>query len=777
MRHNYPYLKDSAFLLQIDKQKIKEQYIKIICLDWAERPLQEVQGRCTGGSLNLSGSSSVRRTCNLSMVAEERENDLTNLDNLFSTNKRIEVEVGFLNTTNLYTQFDIIWFPLGIYVIKTPSLTHNTNSVDISLTLEDKMCLLNGTMGGKFPASVELSRMEDEFGNLSYPTLYQIIMEVVHHFGGEQISKIIINDLNEYIKVPKRWMPQEDILVNGDEPLEDICIEFKEVLDGNELDYLFVSADSEDNEQVKNGSYKRYKKGDWIGFTYEPFTYPGCETGSSEKQLTANAGESVCTILDKIKNVLGNFEYFYDIDGNFVFQEIKNYLNTSQVTTIENDMNYNIDISRGKSVYSFTDNMLVTNLSNNPQYEMIKNDYIVWGAREGESGEKQPIRYHLAIDEKPRVGNYYLVFPYRKVLNQSEIIKLDRKDHFERKLSSTREFYVLTSVESFTYDKYGDVEIDIEQIRQLLLGNQKFYEALSTEAIYPDPDIFDVSLEGYYGDDFGWAANWIYYQAEEAWKPFISQDWRTELYIQGVLSERDGSYSNYYYPELKNEWGKLFYLRLSDNSKYLIDDWQPGILSDSSKMDFFLDFVSTGSKVGELSVNNIGRRSEVLNGESQGVNCMFEPTLPDIIFIREDDIDENGNYINYGYPYIVNYKMKDAAAAEGPNWNFSDPYNTDTSWGWSNGSEAIGLIDNLATTYSLNSAFFNVRDLLYQHTSYNEAITIQAIPVYYLEPNTRITVKDIETGINGDYMIGTISIPFDIGSTMSITAQKVLEKI
>ena len=57
MRHNYPYLKDSAFLLKIDKQKIKEQYIKIICLDLNERPLKEVQGRCTGGSLNLSGSS------------------------------------------------------------------------------------------------------------------------------------------------------------------------------------------------------------------------------------------------------------------------------------------------------------------------------------------------------------------------------------------------------------------------------------------------------------------------------------------------------------------------------------------------------------------------------------------------------------------------------------------------------------------------------------------------------------------------------------------------
>jgi hypothetical protein len=36
--------------------------------------------------------------------------------------------------------------------------------------------------------------------------------------------------------------------------------------------------------------------------------------------LIANAGETVVSILDKIKNILGNYEYFYDINGNFVFQ-------------------------------------------------------------------------------------------------------------------------------------------------------------------------------------------------------------------------------------------------------------------------------------------------------------------------------------------------------------------------------------------------------------------------------------------------------------------------
>jgi len=45
--------------------------------------------------------------------------------------------------------------------------------------------------------------------------------------------------------------------------------------------------------------------------------------------LIAKSGETITSVLDKIKNMLGNFEYFYDIDGKFIFQEQKNYLYTS----------------------------------------------------------------------------------------------------------------------------------------------------------------------------------------------------------------------------------------------------------------------------------------------------------------------------------------------------------------------------------------------------------------------------------------------------------------
>jgi hypothetical protein len=35
--------------------------------------------------------------------------------------------------------------------------------------------------------------------------------------------------------------------------------------------------------------------------------------------LILNAGETLVALLDKIKNMLGEFEYFYDVNGRFIF--------------------------------------------------------------------------------------------------------------------------------------------------------------------------------------------------------------------------------------------------------------------------------------------------------------------------------------------------------------------------------------------------------------------------------------------------------------------------
>ena len=69
------------------------------------------------------------------------------------------------------------------------------------------------------------------------------------------------------------------------------------------------------------------------------------------------------------------------------------------------------------------------------------------------------------------------------------------------------------------------------------------------------------------------------------------------------------------------------------------------------------------------------------------------------------------------------------------------------------------------------------RELLYQYTNYNESISVQSIPIYYLDVNTRITVQDRMSGIYGDYIINSISLPLSAGNAMTINASRALERI
>ena len=391
MKFNYKYLQDSTFLSEVDNLQVKTQFVKITLLDWEENPIQEIQGMVTGGNGNIDGKSAMRRSCNLSIqIPNEELANVTNVNNLFSINKKIYLEIGFKNTLTKYKEYPIIWFPQGLYIITSASLNHSSSGVGLSLQLKDKMCLLNGDCGGKIPASTQFDEYEtiDENGEfiVSKPTIVQIIREVVNHFGGEQLGKIIISDLDTKVKMVMKWV--------GDTPLYFI---------NEEGNYKITT----DYEEAKDKAYQIYEYGDDVGFIFTDFTYP--------KELIENAGSSVVSVLDKIKGVLPNYEYFYDIYGNFVWQEIKNYLNTTQATIdLEKMQNedYIVDQSKGKLAYDFTNSKLISSFSNSPQFNKIKNDFIVWGQRKNNLGNTLPIRYHLAIDTKPNIGNIYEVFIY-----------------------------------------------------------------------------------------------------------------------------------------------------------------------------------------------------------------------------------------------------------------------------------------------------------------------------------------------------------------------------
>lgn len=75
------------------------------------------------------------------------------------------------------------------------------------------------------------------------------------------------------------------------------------------------------------------------------------------------------------------------------------------------------------------------------------------------------------------------------------------------------------------------------------------------------------------------------------------------------------------------------------------------------------------------------------------------------------------------------------------------------------------------------SAWDELQSQMYQFTHFAESITLTAVPIYYLEPNSRILVKNDATDINGEYIISKITVPLAYNGTTSIIATKAVQRI
>ena len=763
-KKTYPYLNDETFLQEIDTQHLQNQYIKLTLLDWDENPIKEIQGNATGGSLSLNGNSAVRRTCSLTMVIkDETESQIMNVKNFISIGKKVFIEIGIKNKTNKYVkEYPIVWYPEGLFVFTQCSLTSSLGQgTTLSAQLKDKMCLLNGECGGIITSSIQLDRMDtiDQNGNwiTIKPTISQIIREAVNHLGGEHLARILISDIDERIKSVMRW--------TGTSPVYWITEDNLNILTTNKAKW--------------DGSIgKVFRYGDDIGFVYSDFTYPG--------ELIAQPGDNICSaILDKIKNLLGNFEYYYDVFGNFIFQEIKNYLNTTHATVELDKMtnqNYIVDMTKGKSVYDFSNSKLAISFSNNPQYTRIKNDFVIWGVRKDTSNIQHDIRYHLAIDTKPKIGNVYDIYWY-----------LDSEDNLQKAAIPQKYSNI------YSFPTVGVVGL--------------FYEDLSHNDIYywnPDTQEYELSTAG------------------EKVK-VRTTDWRTELYLQGVANDPLGLTQHPYYAELSAEWPKLYnlvsekvtyfgerswsntqmtqtypvgytftaltnqlhkslkvgdliFLNVTNSStghKFIyiaksttnrtgnqnaqalvlaivgVDDFSTedfyvgnfyeDVIKYPWDIDYWLDFIDSQEAISELGVNVIGRRS--FSERKEDYNCVFEPEVPDFILIETGQPDTQ--------------EKRDECISRAQAFIQVDP----------------NIFMNLSGGGMRNSCFERIKNALFDYTSYNNSISIGCLPIYHLEPNTRITVTSKQDAIYGDYMINSISMPLVTNGTMNISAVKCSEKL
>ena len=74
-----------------------------------------------------------------------------------------------------------------------------SSAVNLSLGLKDKMAMLNGEMGGTLPSTVQFDSMDTQLVSGEWVQqkvlIYNIILELVNHYGEEDINNIIIEDV------------------------------------------------------------------------------------------------------------------------------------------------------------------------------------------------------------------------------------------------------------------------------------------------------------------------------------------------------------------------------------------------------------------------------------------------------------------------------------------------------------------------------------------------------------------------------------------------------
>lgn len=365
----YDYLNDSTFLNLLHKQKNLKKFVKLIILSNDEKPLYEIQSTVFNGTLNINGNSSVRRTISLSAVFQK---DIS-LE-LFAIDKKVLVEVGYNNDLINYENYGkIIWFPCGIFITSSISFATSTTGITISFSGQDKMTKLNGMAGGTLQAmtTFDTKYETNENGDIESKkvNIFDIIYESLVHLGGELPENIYINDLENRAKKLIKYIGRTPLRFNSD--------------------YTAFIITEQANEDYPNIYYENYD----VGYMEQELIYPA--------ELVLDAGSTIVDLLDKIVEFLGNYEYFYDVYGRFIFQEIKNYkYNTYQIFTDLNEQNYIKYFSDSRFKYDLNDLSISNSLSITPQYQNIKNDYIVWGSQ---IDSETKIRYHLAIDEKPQL--------------------------------------------------------------------------------------------------------------------------------------------------------------------------------------------------------------------------------------------------------------------------------------------------------------------------------------------------------------------------------------
>lgn len=762
MRYEDSY---KQFLKELHENKNREIYARITVLSFSELPLETIEGRVTGGSINIDGSSAIRRSCSLTITAQNFKYN----HYYWGLDSKFKLEIGIKNKVDPEMP-DIIWFNKGIFILTTFNTSENTNSCTISINGKDKMCLLNGEIGGSLEATIDFGVIEEEDVNgvwhINKVPIADIIRNMVHTYAGEPLHNIIINDLDTYglelleyrYDTPMYLYRNYDgenliyhnmIMENDNLTLyikngnNYTAIKLKDI-DIDHLDILVEPPGGTDH----NPQPVYFKDGN----TYSPYIFAKIEYGQTAGyrisdliyagDLVANAGESITSVLDKIKNMLVEFEYFYNTEGQFIFQKKKSFISTMWTPTGEESDIVEYIATSTANAYIFDNDESFTALSNNPNLANLKNDYSVWGERSSTAGAKIPIHLRYAIDHKPQSYTTISVAD-----DDPQVVAYNAKYNTNLKGQTSivyssgdydwREIIYQMALDYYKYNILDDFEIRIMEANPVSCptgqtGYEKYYIDLQGFWRQLYNPFIQEELNNCDTSTLDAEINRLQNIIDNPSNAEVLNAAKDEILIYEV--ERDKKLKKKQELELQLE--EFYYENdVEANKRY----WHKDVFEHPENLNFWFDFLDTEGQLDQFNVKNIGFRSKVVNETT--VKSIYFRETPAVVFTN---LINGENKINT-YRYL----------------QIPDSY----------------IDEMFSISAQGKSAKDRLDELIYNHGYCIETVSITSLPIYNLDVNTRIYVHGHEGKINGDYIVNKLTLPLTYNGTMNISAIKAAENI
>lgn len=228
--------------------------------------LAVIQGDIIDGSFTVESGADIRRTCDVELHPDPKSSLFLKEEGLLWLNRSVKVYMGVLKSpdTDSGQKKEYTWYSQGCYYFENASSTYDAAANVLKISCGDYITVLNGEKNGQlgeYEIVIPSYSEDPDTGEvLHYNILRDTVIDVLGRFT--HIQNYMVDDMGEYKAMP-----------------------------------------------AYNPDWQNYRKEHplWNTIPYD---------------LTFTAGDSVLSILTKIRDIYPNYEMFFDENGAFICQMI-----------------------------------------------------------------------------------------------------------------------------------------------------------------------------------------------------------------------------------------------------------------------------------------------------------------------------------------------------------------------------------------------------------------------------------------------------------------------